>query len=340
MHLRQINKFLILCGLILFTKPGFSDSSEINKTISAYTYFRYSINSINEDKAKDSIESIRLVDNKSRIGIIGSLSKGKIRTFFHFQAHAMVQSDPNGYAFRQRYFYGGIETQYGKLTLGKLTNAYKKPGLTINYLYNCSHINSDGSFVPTGSIYGLSLANNGFTNNTIQYETPQIAGFKAIGSIHLDNTNKMDYGYIAGGSFERGNLIIGGRYARQSNESITICGIDPYGVAMRIYGIWENEKYQWGVSVENIDADYVNANYYYGSTTIKLNDIQTNLYLAVGAIDSGPYQGYGFSIAAFHNILEEIQVYTLISYVTIQNNTTPKVFALGANYNLDFSIAN
>lgn len=219
-----------------------------------------------------------------------------------------------------------------------MTNAYKHPSLDIDIFFHYSHIGVKGNFAPTGATYGLSLGNHGFTDNTLQYETPRIAGFKGVGSIHLDNTNKIDYAYIAGGSYKTGDLIVGSVYARQSNSSNILYGIDLYGVARRIYATWHDQNIEFGVSVENIDTEGMNLNYLFASVIIKLDEMQTKLKMSAGRTDEGLNQGYNVTIAAFHELIKEVQLYTLISYATLNNNAKPKVFTLGANYNLQFTL--
>lgn len=303
--------------------------------VTVYGNLRYSFNYVDEDGA-GSIDGFRGTDNVSRFGIKGSYGNDDVKAFVHLQVGAPSDWDGGGDGFNQRFFFGGFSGSFGKVTYGRMTNAYKFPGYALDPFYDLSRINSGGVFSGGGASYGLSPATNGFTDNSLQYFTPNISGFKLVGGIAIDDSNDDEIGYLAGGSYSSGGFTLGGVYAENSDGKTNYPGINAGGGAMRAYATYKSEDWKAGVSYENIDTSGMdNVSYLYVTGTAMME--KTDLSLSLGYVDDGAAEGFGITGGAFYNLLENAQVYAMASYADLESDNAPYVVSVGAIYNFSFT---
>ncbi|MFP3982236.1 MAG: porin [Desulfurivibrionaceae bacterium] len=312
-----------------------------------YGELSYSFNSVDEDRefnpdGSTGQDGLSGNDNVSLFGLKGSYGDD-IKAFFHLQTGA--KADPGG-AFDQRFFFGGLEGDFGKVAYGRMTNAYKFPGFKMDPFYNLSHIGAGGGFAAGAGTYGLSPATDGFTDNALQYTTPSLAGFKLLGGVYVDDSNEDDHGYSAGISYDGVEGLNVGAVFASNDDTGTIPNIAADGDALRGYANYEVDIFTFGLSYENVDlaAADTDANYLYATGTVAIPNANTDISLSIGNVDDGPAEGLGFTAGAFYNITENTDIHAIYSLASLDaddqypaSDSEPEVISLGFTHKFSLS---
>lgn len=310
-----------------------------NPNATLYGNFRYSLNYINEDGIGSDIDGLQGRDNISLFGVKGEYGNDRVKAFFHLQTQTFADGNTTTRAFKQRFFFGGLKGQFGKVSFGRMTNAYKLPGFAMDPFYNLSHIGAGGAYGAGGATYGLSGATNGFTNNALQYETPRLDGFGLVGGFYVDDSNENDHSYVAGGSYSSGKLLLGSVLARNGETAATVPGVDLDGFAIRSYATYNLETFRIGVSYEKVDTGGGDVNFLYATSTVSMREIDTDLSLSVGIVDGGATEGFGVTAGAFHTVVDNAQLFSIVSYTRLENgDNKPFVLSVGANFNFSLFV--
>ncbi|MBC8525044.1 MAG: porin, partial [Chlorobium phaeobacteroides] len=240
----------LLCLVMVWALPS-ALQAEMKPSVTVYGNLRYSFNYVDDEWS--GIERWKGTDNVSRFGIKGSYGNEKGKAFVHLQVGAPSDENKDGHGFTRRFFFGGFECDYGKLTYGRMTNAYKFPGYALDPFYDLSRINSGGVFAGGGASYGLSPATNGFTDNSLQYVTPDLSGFKLLGGIAFDDSNDdNELAYLAGGSYTTGGFTLGGVYADNPTKKVVYHGIGADGEAIRAHATYKTDGWEVCAFDENV----------------------------------------------------------------------------------------
>ncbi len=319
-----------------------------------YGNLHYSFNSVDEDGAGRDIDGLRGEDNISLFGLKGEYGDA-IKAFFHLQTQANADADTQlggGRAFKQRFYMGGLKGSFGKVAVGRMTNAYKYSGFALDPFYNLSHINASGGFSAGGATYGLSSATNGFTDNALQYVTPSMAGVKLLGGVYVDDGDEDDHGYALGAHYNIEGLELGVTYATtDENAGHTIPGLIDDTDAIRGHATYKMENIKFGLSYENIDAEgSEEVNYLYLTSTMSVPSIKTDFSLSLGFVDEtnpviGAAEGWGVTAGAFYDVTENARLFGIysmadlddISAVPGDQDATPQVISLGMQFNFSIS---
>ena len=302
----------------------------------AYGQLRYSFNSVDEDGVGAGIDGIRGEDNVSLFGIKGSIGDD-IKAFYHLQTGANADGDAQGDAFDQRFFFAGLSGGFGKVAYGRMTNAYKFAGFAMDPFYNMSHVSAGGTFSAGGATYGLSPATNGFTDNALQYTSPDLNGLKLNVSVYTDDSNSDEHGMNLGAHYSAGKYDVGVQFASNDDTVSTIPGIDADGDGLRLHGGYKADGWSVSGSWEKVDVGGVeDVNYLYLIGRYDLSK-KTELVGTYGSVDDGAAEGDGFTAGVFHTIAPQTQVYALYSGVSLDTaDADPSVFSVGAIHKFSF----
>ena len=369
--MKKILSAVALCALCASPLTAMAEGTTV------YGELKYSINSVDDDTltGKDGWSG---EDNISLFGIKGSYGND-VKAFFHLQTQANADSDASGIdkdAFKQRFFFGGLEGAFGKVAYGRMTNAYKFDGFKMDPFYNYSHVSATGLFGAGGATYGLSPATNGFTDNSLQYVTPSLAGFKVTTAIYIDDADddnsNDDHGYLGGVSYTMKGLSAGVVYAsnhgaettddatltpKTVKDYSTMPGIAADGEAIRGYVNYKiSDNLKLGLSVEQVDiytSAVAKANNYdedaiygYLTGTMVMPDINMEFSASLGMVDDGAAEGWGTTVGAWYNIAKNTKLFTLVSYADISadellygadSDRSPLVISIGAQHKFSLS---
>lgn len=298
-----------------------------------YGHLRYSVNSMDADVAGAG-STLSGNDNVSLFGFKAKSEGNGLKAFVHMQSGAPADAN-GGQALNQRFYFGGLSGDFGKVAYGRMTNAYKMPGFKLDPFYNLSHVGAGGTLATGGATYGLSGATNGFTDNAIQYTSNSFDGIKVNVGLYIDDSGADDHGTNIGGSYAAGDFNVGLQMASNAQTTATVPGVPADGDAMRLHGGYKSGPMSLGFSFESVDLTATtDATYMY--LVGKYNtSAETQLVLTLGSVGDGAAEGTGFTGGVFHTVVPKVQVFAHYSTASLDNATAgagkdPSVFSVGA----------
>ena len=305
-----------------------------------YGQFRWSINSV-DDPTGSGQDGVSGNDNTSLFGLKGSAEKGGLKAFYHLQTGAPTDGDGTPPAFKQRFYFAGLQGNWGKAAYGRMTNAYKFAGFNMDPFYNLSSINVNGVFNAEAGTYGLSPATNGFTDNAIQYTSPAFAGIKVNAGVYLDDGNEDDHGTNLGAVWSNDAFNVGIQYASNDTTAVTVPGLPADADTIRVYGGYKGKQWKADISYEqldNVSGGATSTDYIYLTGTWNVNK-ENRLVASVGSVspDTGSpaaalnAEGTGVTAGWFYTVVPKTELY--LSYSTASLDATgledPSVLSIG-----------
>lgn len=275
-------------------------------------------------------------NNASRLGFQGE--KGQF--FFAVELGLDVdQTDGSADGLAStRHAFVGFNSGYGTFTFGRVNTAYKLAGQRIDPFYSTSAANYVGGFSPEGASYGLSNLVNGWTDNTIGYLSPEVAGLTLNLGAHLQEMNDEDHDYTAGIDYRLGDLTAGVQYVMTGADdaAATVAGAGTIvDNALQVTAHYEGKGWTAGGSYEMVDLRGGDDRAY--AMLAGTFDLGEDLTLAasVGQVDQGAGEGIGGNIGAFVNLMEEFQLYGLYSYTDLENDAENNTISFGVKYGFE-----
>ena len=300
-----------------------------------YGQFRYSLNSADADDGAGS--SLSGEDNVSLFGLKASSEGDGTKAFVHLQTGANADA-AGGTAFAQRFYFGGLKGGFGTVAYGRMSTAYKMVGFKMDPFYNLSHVGANGQLSKSLATYGLSGANNGFTDNAIQYTSPTMSGLKINVGLYVDDGVNDDHGTAAGVSYSA-NGITAGVQMISADKTATVAALCADCDAVRIHGGYKTDAWSADLSLETVDVNATDDKSYMFLVGKYNVSKATQLVMTVGTVDDdkdGADEGTGFTLGAFQTIAPKTQVYASYSSASLDNITTadsgadPTIFSVGA----------
>ena len=332
-----------------------------------YGQFRYSLNSMDADKGDGSELSGQ--DNVSLFGLKASSEGDGIKAFIHLQTGANADGDgavstttsvpvldsagvplvtgetvdvttttDGGRAFAQRFYFGGLKGAFGTVAYGRMSTAYKMVGFKMDPFYNLSHIGANGAISKSLATYGLSAANNGFTDNALQYTSPTMSGVTVNVGLYVDDSNQDDHGTAAGVSYSANGISAGVQFI-SADKTATVAKLCADCDAVRVHGGYKTDDWSAAISLETVDVNATDDKSFMFLVGKYNVSKATQLVMTVGTVDDdkdGGDEGTGFTLGAFQTIAPKTQVYASYSSASLDNVTTadsgadPTVFSVGA----------
>jgi hypothetical protein len=368
----------VAIGAICLGTAGVAAAQSSN---SIYGNFRWSINSVDSDEIKADTamgvskvagidSTIRADSNTSRLGLRGETKGDSLTAFYHVEGG--LQNDDGGNGFTSRFFYAGLKGDFGNVTVGRHSPAYKTAGGAVNPFGDMSTAGFNGAYSPSGAAYGLSNMTNGFANNTLAYTSPKIAGGLVLNAgVYFDDSEEDDHDYAVGAAFAEGPLTVGIQYYQTGDSGNAwtnaqgttrpnptaaelVAGAQPVDrgqKAYRVHGSYSTGPIKLGLSAEMQESDepraftnakgqtmvYDDVKYYFLSGTYSISK-ETRASASFGMVDNGPHEGIGFNLGVFHDIVPNTTVYALYSNADLDERDSTSVVSLGLIYNFNMSL--
>ena len=311
-----IGKKAMLFTALLLPVSAFAVSNTL------YGDFRYSISNVDDDT--DS--SLGAESNASRVGLKGSSDElDGITGFYHLQAGASIDTNGNGDAITQRFFFAGFKGDFGKVLFGRTSTPYKMAGLKVDPFYDSSAGLSAG-----GASYGLSGLTNGWSDNTLAY-SKKIDAFKINASVYLDDSVENSNDFNFGVTYKKDGIKAGIQYIGVGDTGV-IAKAGAGTRAIRLHGKYTMDMITIAGSLESIDPDAGDTQrYLYLSSTYKLNE-KVKLAGSYGSVDdvNDLVNGDSITLGAFYQLLKKTQVHGLVSSVSTDTDYT--TIALGVSH--------
>ena len=333
-----------------------------------YGQFRYSLNSADSDEGDGS--SMSGEDNVSLFGLKAEVGDD-IKAFVHLQTGANADGDgavsttttvpvvdpvtglpvvpaatvdvtsttDGGRAFAQRFYFGGLKGSFGTVAYGRMSTAYKMAGFKIDPFYNLSHVGANGKLSKSLATYGLSAATNGFTDNAIQYTSPEMSGLKVNVGLYIDDSQNDEHGTGVGVAYTAKDFNVGVQFI-SNDKTATVAKLTADGDAMRVHGGYKADAWSVDASFETVDVNATGDDKSYMFLVGKYKVAEkTQLVMTIGTVDDdkdGADEGTGYTLGAFQTIAPKTQVYLSYSAASLDNITAadsgadPTIFSLGA----------
>jgi hypothetical protein len=263
--------------------------------------------------------SAEFVNNASRVGIKGATKKNEsgLQGIYHLQMGA--NNDAGGSALTSRFYFAGLKGSFGKVIYGRLSTPYKMVGVKQDPFYDTSAGSAN-----SGSNFGYSGLNNGFTNNTTAYYSPKFAGgFTFNATVSIDDTAEDDHDFGIGAQYATKMFKVGVSHL-QLDDTPVIATNDGAENATRFYGSVFLDQITISASYELIDfaTNSDSTSFYHINGSYQLNP-QTKLAASYGKVSEGVSSnvfnatGDGYTLGAFYDVLPDTTLtlmYTAVDY--------------------------
>ncbi|MBL4868968.1 MAG: porin [Pseudomonadales bacterium] len=277
-----------------------------------YGDFRYSLNSIDNDTDT----TLSGENNASRVGLKGSSDAvDGLSAFYHLQTGASIDTDAQGDALNQRFFFAGFKGDFGKVVVGRTSTPYKMAGLKVDPFYDTSAGAGLG-----GANYGLSGMTNGWSDNTLAY-SKKMDDISINAGIYVDDTIADEHDMNFGVAYKKDSLMVGMQYLSVGDTGVVAnSGAD--SSAIRFHGKYSTGPWTFGGSIESVDPSVGDKqSYIYLSTTWKASD-KLKVAGSYGAVDdvSVAADGTAITVGAFYQLLMKTNVYALFSSMSADDS--------------------
>ena len=274
-------------------------------------------------------------NNGSRLGFQGE--NGQF--FYAVELGLSVDDEANGLG-TTRHAFVGFNSSVGTFTFGRTNTAYKLAAQRLDPFYDTSAVNYKGVAQNEGASYGLSRLADGWTNNSIAYISPEIAGLTVNAGVYLQEESDEDHDYAVGVDYRLGDLGVGVQYLSigADTENGVIAGsTNVVDSAIQATVSYDTKLFSVGLSYEMVDLRTGGErDYGFLSGSFKLNEF-TTLAATYGIVDQGPGEGDAFTVGAFLNLIENFTFYGLYSKSGLDNAPAAEtdVFSLGVKYGFE-----
>jgi len=292
-----------------------------------YGQLRVSLDSFDDDAGNDGLQ---VTDNTSLFGLKATSEGDGVKAFIHVQTRA--HADGGSPAFGERFYFGGLQGDFGKVAYGRMTNAYKFAGFAMDPFYNHMSVNASAALNGGGATYGLSGASNGFTNNALQYTSNKMGDIKFNVGLYIDDSNADEHGMGFGAEYNKGGIKAGVQMISEGDTTDTVPGVAADGSAMRIYGSYTSGPMTVAASFENVDVSATaDVDYMFFVGKYKMSD-KTRLAATVGMVGDGAAEGTGITAGVFQTVAPKTELFLSMSTVSLDTSGSaePSVISVGA----------
>lgn len=285
-------------------------------------------------------------NNASSIGLFGSAQEGGIRAFVNyergFDRFNNTSTNTEDRDFVREFFGGVTHADYGTVTLGRQSTAYKRSGVRIDPFYDTSLTGINERFANEGASFGLSNLTNGFTSNTLAYASPAFGNWSGNVAVYANDNgsaqgdNDNDFGI--GGTYEDidAGYHVGAQYL-DVNGNVVFGFPVPGGQALRVSGGYGQNNWSLGASAEIVDIDAGDKRkYLFVSGTYQWNaDLQ--LAAAVGSTKDTPFDGEAITLGAFYEVFKNFNTYAGLKFAMLDPDDTMTI-ATGLRYSFEVDL--
>ena len=295
----------------------------------------------------DTVGSDLDVDNNgSNIGLFASAQEQGIRAFVNyergFDRYSPTSTNTEDRDFVREFFGGVTHADYGTLSLGRMSTAYKRAGMRVDPFYDTSLSGFNGLLSNEGASFGLSNLTNGFTSNTLAYASPAFGNWSGNAALYANdngsNQGDDDNDFGVGGTYEDldGGWQAGAQYL-DVNGNVVFGFPVPGGQALRVHGSYGVETWSLGASAEIVDIDGGDKReYLFLSGTYQWSE-KIQLAAAVGSTKDTPFDGEAITAGAFYEVFKNFNTYAGVRFATLDAEDTLAI-ATGLRYSFEVDL--
>lgn len=306
--------------------------------------FAYSLSQFNSDATGEDFDA---ENNGSFLGLSASIAQDGIKAFVIYERGFdrynadSTNTESEDYV---REFFGGVEGRYGRLTAGRQSSFYKKTGRQVDPFYDTSAVGFNGQFANEGASFGLSNLSNGFTSNSVAYESPALlGGLKVRGGVFVSDNDEPadDEDFSAGLLYENSGYGFSAGVEFLDSAGPVVFGFPaPGGTAYRVYGGFRPvEVVSFALSYESVDVDETPdaRGYLFAATSFTLSP-KLKIALSYGKTDKTPFDGDGVTLGAFYEIIPRLTAYVAGRSVELDGGDDTNTVATGFSFDFDIDL--
>ena len=237
-----MNKKLIASAMGLVMAGGMGLA---NADVKLYGQIDVSLDALDSDASGFS-DDINMNSNTSAVGVKGSEDLGNgMSAFFKLEYQTDV-TEGSSLSGRDQYLGMKME-QFGKLTFGTTSTAYKSAGAKIDPFYRTS-AQSRSWGLQSNLHSGKGEEGHGRGTNIVRYDSPSMSGFGLTATYQFDNSKgdgEDDDPYSLGLTYKGGNLFAAASYidTQQNDDAAAAQFLAKYTYdAFEVHGIYELDK--------------------------------------------------------------------------------------------------
>lgn len=291
--------------------PAFANAEKVEVELPEF-YGKINVSVQNTQEGDDSISEV--VSNASRLGVKGKIElnhglQGIYQAEYQFAAD---DGDNGGQTFSQRNTFAGIKGGFGQVIVGNFDTPLKKAQKKIDLFSDLE-----------GDIKSAITNSDNRTDNSVQYNTPNLAGFVATVSHVASEDETVNDGTSSSLTYSYDSLYAAIAY----DTDVEADGIDvtrvvaQYSIAgFTLGGLWETEA-QNG---ENNDG-WVYSAAYNVTSDIKLK-------AQYGESDIVKDNAKTYSLGADYKLAKAAKVYAFVTDEEFGDNSSNEYYGMGLEY--------
>jgi predicted porin len=322
-----VKRIVLALGLLGAVQPALAVKPDVNLSgtfAASLSWYESHTNALDTT-------DVDLENNGSNFRIGAAAEEAGIRAFMVYERGA--ENEQLGIE-EVREFYAGLDGRLGTLWAGRKATEYRVSGERLDPFYNTSAASLDGQFASEGASFGLSSLTTGYTANTVAYRTPQWGGFSGSVGAYIDDDNnntttgdEADFALgLAYANAELWGLEAGVQFLDLNGNVVQQTPVPPaQSTAVRAHASLGQERWSVGLSYERIDVEFEEdpRQHAFASATYQASET-LRIAAAAGLVTDtrapgATDEGAGGTIGLFWNLTRNLEAYTALRYVTLDN---------------------
>lgn len=293
--------------------PAFANAEKVEVELPEF-YGKINVSVQNtQEEGKGSISEV--VSNASRLGVKGKIELNHgLQAIYQAEYETQVDDgDKGGQTFSQRNIFAGIKGSFGQVQIGMFDTPLKKAQKKVD-LFNDLE----------GDIKSAITDSDKRTKNTIQYNTPKVAGFVATVAHIASEDETVNDGTSSSLTFSNNNV-----YAAIAYDTDVLVDTDvlrvvaQYSIAdLTLGGLWEqdnragdaNDNEGWVYSAAYKATSDITLKAQYGQSDIVKDNAET------------------YSLGADYKLAKGAKVYAFVTDEEFGDDTTNEYYGMGLEY--------
>lgn len=293
--------------------PAFANAEKVEVELPEF-YGKINVSVQNtQEEGKGSISEV--VSNASRLGVKGKIELNHgLQAIYQAEYETQVDDgDKDGNTFSQRNTFAGIKGGFGQVIVGNFDTPMKKSQKKID-LFNDLE----------GDIKSAITDSDNRTKNTLQYNTPKVAGFVATIAHIASEDETINDGTSSSLTFSNDSLYAAIAYDTDVNLDTDVLRlVAQYSIAdLTLGGLWEqdnragdaNDNEGWVYSAAYKATSDITLKAQYGQSDIVKDNAET------------------YSLGADYKLAKGAKVYAFVTDEEFGDDTTNEYYGMGLEY--------
>lgn len=329
MNIIRKKMFPLLVGAVLLVPDAaLAEKEKASSEIEIGTYLGYSLHHTGRAGEGD----WGTQNNSSRWYLKGKMAARGLEAFGYYERGIAID---DGDTEPSREAFAGIAGTFGTLTVGRQSTRYKRAGMAIDPFFDTTHGGAAAQLTGTGPSYGLSSLTDNSASGTVSYESPVYEGVLLSVATYLDSSEDQDHDLGLGASYasEESGLSAGLHYLNLGGNVVP--GMSEGGSAWRLYGGWQQGRWNWGGSVELLERDGQSEaeRYIYLSSSYVLRE-GLRLAAAYGRTEETAFSGDALALGGFYQLFDALVLYASAHRLWLDQDHRLSI-AVGASFSFD-----